>query len=137
MGFCSNFLKGQDGLGSGVALNYRGSAQFGTMLGGCVSLFASMFFGVFVIVQLFTWIFDPNYDQQVALSYLGGGADAYDIPTSTFLPTFSICDNFNESGATEETYTFNDSTLWDAKFYQADEDGNLSPIEAVNCKTLI
>ena len=116
MGFCSGFLKGQDGLGSGVTLNYRGSAQFGTMLGGCVSLIAGMFFASFVIVQLFTWIFDPNYNQQVAVSYLGRGDDAYDIPTSSFLPTFAICDNFNEEGVTADTYTFNDPTLWDSKF---------------------
>ena len=114
MGFCSNFLKGQDGLGSGVALNYRGSAQFGTMLGGCVSLVTGLFFATFVICQLFTWIFDPNYDQQVAVSYLDRKADAYDIPITSFLPTFAVCDNYNVPGATDETYTYNDPTLWNA-----------------------
>ena len=114
MGFCSDFLKGQDGLGSGVTLNYRGSAQFGTMLGGFVSLHTGMFFAIFVIFQMFTWIFDPNYNQQVAVSYLARGDDAYVIPISSFLPTFAICDNYNAPGVTEETRTFNDPTLWNA-----------------------
>ena len=117
MGFCSTFLKGQDGLGSGVALNYRGSAQFGTMLGGCVSLITGMFFGIFVIFQMFTFFFDPNYNQQAGISYLGRDGDAYDIPITSFLPTFAICDNYNEPGVTDETYTFNNPDLWDAKFY--------------------
>ena len=117
MGFCSNFLKGHDALGSGVALNYRGSAQFGTMLGGCVSLITGIFFGVFIICQVFTWIFDPNYNQQISVSYLERFADAYDIPITSFLPTVAICDNFKKPNVTREEYTYNDPTLWEIKFY--------------------
>ena len=45
-----NFLRGQDQLGSGVSLNYKGSSGFGTILGGALSLFTSLFFLAFIIL---------------------------------------------------------------------------------------
>ena len=57
-----NFLKSQDQFGSTVNLNYRGMPSYGTLLGGCISLMTTTFFTVFIIFQVFAWIFEPNYD---------------------------------------------------------------------------
>jgi len=53
----TGFLKGQDQLGAGVSLNFKGSSQFGTILGGCLSLLTSIFFAFFVIIQVYAWLF--------------------------------------------------------------------------------
>ena len=43
------FLKGQDQLGSGISLNYRGDSGYGTILGGTLSLILSLFVAAFTI----------------------------------------------------------------------------------------
>jgi len=57
----SNFLKGQDQLGSGVSFNYRGSSGFGTILGGTLSLITTLFFSTFIFLQLYAWMFQPSF----------------------------------------------------------------------------
>ena len=89
------FLKNRDQLGSGVSLNYRGTPQFGTLLGGCISLLVSIFFALFVIISLYGWAFEPEYKEEISVSYLdlnkyGQNGTDYDIPTSIFLPTFIL-----------------------------------------------
>ena len=50
---CARFLKGKDELGAGVAINHKGEAGFGTVLGGVLSFTLSLFMFVFVCIQLF------------------------------------------------------------------------------------
>ena len=63
MGKFINLLRGQDQLGSGVSLNYKGSSQFGTITGGCLSVCTTIFFAIFIVVQLYSWLFQPSYNQ--------------------------------------------------------------------------
>ena len=52
-----------------------------------------LFFFFFIIVQIFTWAFRPNYNQQINIGYNPlKGNPQYDIPTNLFLPAFAILD---------------------------------------------
>ena len=59
---CNKFLKGYDQLGSGVSFNYKGSAGYGTAIGGFFSLISTTFFTLFVVVQIYAWAFVPDYN---------------------------------------------------------------------------
>ena len=59
------FMKGQDQLGSSININYKGSDSFGTVLGGCLSLFMTLFFTFFIFTQLWSWNFAPSYSQTI------------------------------------------------------------------------
>ena len=84
---------------------------FGTTIGGICSLFISFFFFNFVLIQLYTWYFKPNYNQTINIDYQPlEGAPKYDMPTSLFLPAFSI---YNE-----EDKKWNDLDIWYAKWIQ-------------------
>ena len=77
----SNFVKEQDQLGQGVSLNYRGSTGFGTILGGCCSMFYSIVFAVFIVIQLYAWMFEPYYSESINVAYLDrASAQVYDVP---------------------------------------------------------
>ena len=89
------FFKNQDQVGSGVNLNYRGTPKYGTILGGCLSLSASIFLAIFLGFTIFDWAYYPNYTLQLSAGYLEDSPSKYvppeyEIFTSNFLPTFSI-----------------------------------------------
>ena len=91
----TTFFKNQDRLGSAVNLNYRGTPKYSTILGGCLSLSASIFLATFVIFTVFDWAYNPNYTLQLSAGYLENSSGsynppAYEINTSNFLPTFDI-----------------------------------------------
>ena len=51
----------------------------------------SLLFFIFVVIQLYTWIYKPNYNQQINIDYQPiKGAPKYDMPTHLFLPAFFI-----------------------------------------------
>jgi len=54
---CAGFFKRQDQLGSTVNLHHKGESGFGTILGGCLSMLATLFFTLFIFVQLYGWAF--------------------------------------------------------------------------------
>ena len=86
-----NFIKGQDQLGSGISLNYRGESTYGTILGGCLSLLLSLFIAAFMIFQAIAWAFVPDYNQTIQKSYLFRTDETvYTIPTTNFMPTFGL-----------------------------------------------
>ena len=58
----TNFFRRQDKLGSGVKINYKGNAGYGTILGGIFSLLVSLFFTVFISAQVYGWLFEPSYN---------------------------------------------------------------------------
>ena len=70
MGKLVKILRGQDQLGSGVSLNYKGSSQYGTITGGCLSLCTTIFFTLFIAVQLYACFFAPSYNQEVTIGFL-------------------------------------------------------------------
>ena len=66
----ASFFKRKDQLSTAVNLNYKGEGTFGTICGGCASLFTSCFFTVFIMVQLYGWLFSEKYNQVVGYTYL-------------------------------------------------------------------
>ena len=88
---CISFFKNNDKLGSGVSLNYRGDSGFGTILGGILSLIGTLFFTMFIGIQLYTWMFKPSYSQSFGVKYLNKQEKTvYDIPMTSFLPTMAV-----------------------------------------------
>ena len=78
----ASFFKRKDQLSSNVNLNYKGESKFGTICGGCVSLLTSCFFTVFIITQLFGWLFNEKYNQVLGSTYLENGhSKVYNIST--------------------------------------------------------
>ena len=114
----TNFLKSQDQLSiSHVSVTYTNADGdgFGTSMGGICSLITSLFFVLFIIIQVYTWMFKPNYNQAINIDYNPlKGNPKYDIPLTLFLPAFSI-----QSGYfTEENERFNDFDTWRAEWIQ-------------------
>ena len=109
-------------MGSGVSLNYRGTPQFGTILGGCLSLLVSIFFALFVGLTLFAWAFRPDYKYQKSVDYLKvNSTEVYDVQTSVFLPTFILLtdDSINDD---EQVLVANDRNLFEFKFIDWNSD---------------
>ena len=74
-----------------MSLNYKGSSGFGTILGGCLSLMVTLFFTLFVGIQLFAWVFKPSFNQTFAVEYLPRKSNStYTIPIRQFIPSFSV-----------------------------------------------
>ena len=110
----TTFFKNQDRLGSAVNLNYRGTPKYGTILGGCLSLSASIFLATFVIFTVFDWAYNPNYTLQLSAGYLADIPSKkyppeYEIKTSNFLPTFAI-ESSSADLLTWKYYLVNDSS---------------------------
>ena len=58
-------------------------------------MLATAFFTLFIGVQLFAWIFTPQFNQGVEVGYLARTAnETYEIPISSFLPTVAVVENF-------------------------------------------
>jgi len=104
-----------------VSLNYRGEAGFGTILGGILSLVATVFFTMFIGMQMYSWMFQPSFNQSFGVSYLNKREKTvYDIPMSSFMPTVGIArldDNY-------EPIDFNNRTDWFILYTLTLEDGS-------------
>ena len=78
-------------MGSGVSLNYKGSSGFGTILGGCLSVIVTLFFTIFVSIQIFAWLFKPSFSQTFAVEYLPRKSNTtFTVPLKEFIPSFSV-----------------------------------------------
>jgi len=64
-----SYLKRQDWLARPVNFYYKGQIDQGTILSGCSSCCASIFFFVFVVGQLLGWL-NPSYNESIAVHYL-------------------------------------------------------------------
>ena len=53
------FFKNLDSVGSRVSLNYRGTPDYGTIIGGCLSLTVSIFLVLFLIITVYDWASSP------------------------------------------------------------------------------
>ena len=99
-------------MGAKVSLNYRGTPEYGTIIGGCLSLSVSIFLAVFLILTVYDWAINPKYYKQMEVGYLSEDPQPiYEIPTSNFLPTFHTL----RIGYTGEI-VYNDEDLFDWKF---------------------
>ena len=116
---CNTFFKENDQLGSGININYRGSSGFGTIPGGVLSLLATLFFTFFMGIQLYSWAFQPSYDQIYGVNYLDKQKlISYTIPVKKFVPTFLIRTNGKDEDDESGTEYYNNQTAWDAMFIQ-------------------
>ena len=59
------FLRNRDDYGSDVKQNVNGAQTIGTSVGGFLTLLSTIFFSIFVVIQLYTWVFHPHYEQLI------------------------------------------------------------------------
>lgn len=87
----------------------------------------TVFFTLFIAMQLFAWVFAPEYNQSLSTTYLSrSDITGYYMPLSTLMPTFAIVDRDN--------LTANDKTYFDFGFRQQIEGGPTEEISAILCK---
>jgi len=69
-------------MGSKVSLNYRGTPDYGTIIGGCLSLSILIFLALFLILTVYDWDKSPTYYQQMEVGYFSEDPQPiYKIPT--------------------------------------------------------
>ena len=134
---CAGFLKRQDQLGSGVSLNYRGTSAYGTIYGGVCSLIATLFFTFFTTIQLYAWIFKPQYSQTTSIGYLGREEEkTYEIPVQQFLPTFAIITGYDDE-MSEWIYNNPKWFTWNVTQYTENGPSEGVLLDTVTCEDLI
>ena len=129
-GACKNYFREKDELGNSIQLNYKQRPTFGTTVGGFFSCVTTVFITAFVCVQIYAWMFEPAYNQQISTTYVTRGElEPYDIPYTAFLPYFAI---FDEGGK------FNNKEYFSFGFRQKTQSyTELVEIPAVSCIDLI
>ena len=74
---------------------------------------------MFVIAQLIGWFYIPSYNESNAVHYLTlDSKQSYDIPLSSFLPTFAICDQLTQVWTHPHYESCNNRTNWNIQFMQ-------------------
>ena len=117
---------------------YRGATAQGTFVGGCISCCASIFFAIFVIIQLSAWLFYPDFNELMSVKYLDkGSAVLYEIPIESFLPTITICDDYKKAIEYGDSSICNDPDHWSIHFLQFNDDGSYNLHDAISCIDLI
>jgi len=134
----ASYLKRQDWLARPANFYLKGQIDQGTVLSGCFSCCASIFFFVFVVTQLVGWL-TPSFNETISIHYLSRKSkEIYDIPISSFLPTFAVCDNATSVLSSHHYESCNNLTNWDISFRQENfEDGGFTLIDAVHCAEVI
>ena len=88
---CTAFFKRHDQLGSLISLTHSGSAQYGTFLGGCISIIVTTFFFLFISIQLIAWQFYPAYDIITESGYLStADPESFKVSMPEFMPYFKV-----------------------------------------------
>ena len=85
-------------------------------------------------------MFKPNYNELEEISYLNRKSpEVYDIPFSTFLPTFIIIDNGQcvDDFWNSDDLTFNNNEYWKWQYEQYNDDNTTKNITVVNCYDMI
>ena len=106
------FLRKRDNYGSEVKQNVNGSETIGTAVGGFLTLLSTIFFSIFVAIQLYTWVFHPHYEQLIQEDFMSCELtkdNAYEVPLHSFVPAFIIIDGGLEN---PDSHIFNDRAQW-------------------------
>ena len=113
------FFKRQDQLGSQVTLHYKENQGYGTVLGGCCSLFVSIWVICFIAVQFWAFFFRSTFTQTVSEDYLKrGDEEVYNVPLIDFMPAFVIVGQYEG----ETTNDYNNADYWTYSFLQQSRD---------------
>lgn len=75
-GGLSGFFQRNDRLGTGISLNYNGTSEYGTVLGGCCTMFVWAIFLLFTTIQVFEWVLNANWSSNTTVSYIKPSDDS-------------------------------------------------------------
>ena len=117
----TQWVRGQDQLGSWAKFNYRGDSGYGTFFGGICSLIVTLIAGAFIFIQLFGLVFEPDYNQQLTTLYYTNELVEYTMQPGDYLPTFLIY--------SRETQDFNDADSFEF-YYETFANTIVSPSES-------
>ena len=85
------FLRNQDVLGATPMMTYKKNVMFGTSIGGCCSLLANLFIGLYVLVQLVGFFVSPNYNLATKETYQPtSDPENYRVRATQVIPAFII-----------------------------------------------
>ena len=74
-------------------------------------MLTTIFFTLFITLQVFGWILRPTYEETISLSYIPfDQAEKYTIQNSEFLPFFVIVENALQFD--KEKYIYNSDDNW-------------------------
>ena len=115
------FFKSQDALGNHVTLHYKEQQGFGTVLGGCCSMFVSITVAFIVFMQFWAFFFKASFEENFAVEYLKRGeTKIQEIPLIDFMPAFAVLETDPETGA----YDWNNQEHWTFTYVQTSADEN-------------
>ena len=61
------------------------------MLGGACSFLLTLFFALFMGMQFYAWLFQPNYNEQLNRGYMPRKSnETFEMPTTDFLPAVGV-----------------------------------------------
>ena len=84
-------IKSKDALGNHMTLHYKEQRGFGTVLGGCCSIFVSLMVAFIVFMQFWAFFFKPSFQENLEVEYTKRGENSIqDIPLIDFMPTFAV-----------------------------------------------
>ena len=85
------FLRDQDVLGATPMMTYKKNVMFGTSIGGCCSLLANLFIGLYVLVQLVGFFVSPNYNLATKERYQSTQhPENYRVTAQEVIPAFIV-----------------------------------------------
>ena len=92
------------------------------MFGGACSFFLTLFFTLFLGMQLYAWLFQPNYNEQLNRGFLPHKSnETYVMPTTDFLPAiavFTLNLTAYAAGDLESAAGFSGAEYWDISWKQ-------------------
>ena len=136
----STWLSKYDQFGTYAKFTYHGEAGFGTGVGGCCSLFITCNVAIFVFLQLWAFIYLPQWNNGYTINYLdsslGHEVLPYTITAGDFIPTFNLVTRSKNQETGELEKVFNDETKF--RYYYTQKNMDLpkedwEQIEAINC----
>ena len=131
------FLRGQDQFGQSVQFTYKRQEGYGTVLGGACSFLLTLFFTFFIGVQIYGWLFHPEYDEHMNRGFLSRGtSETYVMSTTDFLPAIAVFSLNLETGE----FSHSDPAYWNFNWQQSflvDNDYTETPVDSIECLTLI
>ena len=88
-----NYLRKQDKLADAPGMTYKGEETYGTSIGGCCSLFASIFVAIYFIVILTNFFITPNFNSEIeTLYHMPTFSEGYVMTPLDLIPAVQVFD---------------------------------------------
>ena len=84
-----NYLRKKDKLADAPGMSYKGEETYGTSIGGCCSLFATIFVSIYFTVIIFDFSMKQSFNSDVeTLYHSANDTDKYELKPNDLIPAF-------------------------------------------------